>query len=385
MNSKSLKVKIDRTDAQVDLVKKLGSKNKSESMAAAEALAAVLPQPILQVILQSAVISDLFALQTYDAGTPASIDLDPYFDVRAKNLVQVWGQSQPGGTATNFVQGLSQLYVHTFPMDSAISMNKNALRAAKLDYLGASLTKMTQEVLVQAEANNANILMGSLAGARIDFDKTNNAVTNLTLARSNAAGVFSIADFNTLVTNYDRVVSSWVGGTPSVDKGGITVLLGSPEWMGQVRALAYQPVNTRNGATVTSGASSLAAPEELRAEILRNAGVSSFFGIELRKVWEMGKGRDYNTLFDNYIGSQAIIGNGGTGSAQFNGSTEEIVVGLNPNMFDLVTLRESEGGNELSIVPDDTFSVRSDKIGFVASVKQGSVSVDGRAKYGMIF
>lgn len=385
MNSKSLKVKIERTDAQVDLVRKLGSKSKTESLAAAEALAAVLPQPVLQVILQSSVISDLFGLQSYDAGSPSVIDLDPYFDVRAKNLVQVWGASQPGGTATNFVQGLSQLFVHTFPLDSAISMNKNALRAANLDYLGASLTKMTQEVLVQMELNNANILMGSLAGARIDFDKSNNAASNLTLARANAAGVFSIADFNTLITNYDRVVASWVGGTPQVDKGGITVLLGSPEWMGQVRGMAYQPVNTRSGAVASSGATALAAPEELRAEILRNAGVASFFGIELRKVWELGVGRDYNTLFDNYIGSQVITGYAGSGTATFNGSTEQIVVGLNPNMFDLVTLRESEGGNELSIVPDDTFTIRSDKIGFVASVKQGSVSVDGRAKYGMVF
>jgi hypothetical protein len=244
MNPKNLTVKIERTPAQVELVKKLGSKNKMESMAAAEAIASILPAPILAVIEQAAIISSLYANMTYAAGEAPKIDLDPYFDVRNKQFVQVWSQVMAGGTATNFSQGLQALFVQTFPLTSACSLNKSTLRAANLDYLGKMLTKMAQEILVQREINGANILMASMAAAKIDFDKTNTAVTNLPMRRTVVADIFQPADFNNILTAYDRVVSSWVGGTPVEGKNGIDILLGSPEWMGQVRSMAYQPVNT---------------------------------------------------------------------------------------------------------------------------------------------
>lgn len=385
MNTKNLTIKIERTPEQVELVKKLGSRNKLESMAAAEAIASILPAPILQVIQQAAIISSLYATQTYDAGQAPMIDLDPYFDVRAKNLVNVWSQSQPGGTATNFSQGLSQMFVQTFPLNSAASANKNLLRAANLDYLGAVLTKATQEILVQQEVNAANILMASTAQARIDFDKSNNAATNLVIARSAVADIFQPADFNKILTAYDRVVASWVGGTPAGAKNGVDVLLGSPEWMGQIRAMAYNPVNTRQGSYASSGGSSLAAPDALREEIFRNAGLASFYGVELRKVWEMGVGRDYNTLLGNYLSSQVITGHADSGTSAFTPASEEAVIGINSQMFDLVRMRKTEAGSELMVTPDDTFTLRSDKIGFLFEVNEGYVSLDARARYCLIY
>jgi hypothetical protein len=385
MKKNPFTIKIERTDAQIDLVKKLGSRNKVESMAAAEAIAAILPQPILQVILQAALFSSLYTTQGYDAGTAPFVNLDPYFDIRAKNFVQVWSQFQPGGTATNFSQGLSQLFVQVAPLTSAVSANKNSLRAADLDYLGAVLTKMAQEVLVQQEINAAQVLMGSIAGARIDFNAANTATDNLIISRSTAANIFGPADFNNIMTKYDRVVSSFVGGTPMGGKNGIDTIVGSVEWMGQVRAMAYNPVNTRNGAETTSGASSLAAPEALREEIFRNAGLASFFGVELRKAWELGVGKEYNAMLSTYLGSTAILGHNDSGSGAFTPASEEFVIGLNSQMFDLVRMRERDGGQEVIVTPDDTFTIRSDKVGFVGEVREGYVSIDGRAKYALVY
>ena len=56
---RNLKISFAKTPEQVALVKKMGSKNKLESLAAAEALASVLTRPILQVIEQAPVISNL--------------------------------------------------------------------------------------------------------------------------------------------------------------------------------------------------------------------------------------------------------------------------------------------------------------------------------------
>lgn len=384
MQKRSLKIDIKRTEAQLDLCRRLGSKNKSESMAAAEAIAEVLSRPILQVIEQAPVISNLFTTLTYDAGTPPVIPLDPYFDIRQRNFLNVWNQAQPGGPATNFVQGNSEVVVQVYPIESAISLNKNLLRATRLDYLAASMTRLVQEVLLVQEVNAANILMASIAGARIDGNSANTASTNFGVSRSTTAGVFQIDDLNNIMIGYDRVVASWVGGTPVNERRSITDLLGSPEWMGQIRSIAYQPSNTRQGAVATQGGSSIAAPESVRDEIFKGGGLPTLFDVNLHKVYELGVNRPYNTLFAQYAGSLAFAGNAGVGTATFSPTTEQIVVGLNSEMFDLARLREMEGNSEFALVNED-YAVRTDKLAFFGSIKEGYVSIDGRAKYSLIY
>lgn len=391
MNTKKRNLKIDfaRTDEQKALVKKMGSKNKLESMAASEALAAVLSRPILQVIEQAPVISNLYTTLTYDAGTPAVIPLDPYWDVRARNFLMVWTQSQPGGTAMNFTQGQTDLYVQTYPIYSEVAMNKNWLRAGNIDYLAANLTRIVQEVLLVQETNSAFVLFNSLANARIDGNSANTATNNLTLARAASAGVFQLDDFNTMMIGYDRTTASWIGGTPVNDRRSLTDILGSPEWMGQIRSIAYQPQNTRQGSYQTSGGSSIAAPESVREEIFRSAGIPTLYDVNLHKVYEMGVGRVYNTVFGNAIGSIGLpgfgTGFGGGNTSQFSPSSEQIVVGLNSEMFDLARLRMTEENSEFALVADDSFNVRSDKLGYWGSLQEGYVSIDGRAKFGLAF
>lgn len=387
MNKRKFKVEFARTPEQIALVKQMGSKKKLESMAAAEALAAVMTRPILQVIEQAPVISNMFTTQTFDEGTPASIPLDPYFDVRNRNFLNVWQQSQPGGTAMNFVQGATDLFVQTYPIYSEIAMNKNQLRAGRLDYLAANMTRIVQEVLLVQETNGAFVLLNSIPGSRIDGNGANTAVSNIPVGRSATAGVFQLDDFNTILIGYDRTTASWVGGTPVNDRRNVTDLLGSPEWMGQIRAIAYQPSNTRQGAVATQGASSIAAPESFREAIFNSASLPTLFDINLHKVYEFGVGRTYNGVFSTAAGSTSFVGNAGVGSATFNSATEQVVVGLNSEMFDLVRLRMNSESGEFALVADDSqnFNVRSDKLGFFGGLNEGYVSVEGRAKYSLIY
>lgn len=383
---RNLKVSFDRTPEQIALVKAMGSANRTESLAAMEAVAAVMTQPILQVIEQAPVISNLYSTLTYESGTPSSIPLDDYFDVRQRNFLNTWTASQPGGTATNFVQGATELYVQTYPIESAISMNKNYLRAGNINHLANQLTRLVQEVLLVQETNAAFVLFNSLAGARIDGNAANSATNNLTIARTAAADVFQMDDFNTIMEMYDNVTASWVGGTPVNDLREITDLLGSPKWMSQIRSIAYQPQNTRTGSTGATETSntSLAAPESVREQIFRGGGIPTIFDVVLHKVYEMGVGKAYNSVFGTAIGSTALPGHGtgfgGGTTSQFNGANEEIVVGLNTQMFDLARLRMTENNSEFALVNDDTFTQRSKKVGYVGGLTEGYVSVEGRAK-----
>lgn len=384
---KSFKIQIDNTPEQLDLIKRMGSKNKTESMAATEALAAVMVQPALQAIEQANVLANFFATVGFSAGTPSNLPLDDYFDIRARNFLNVWTQSQPGGTAMNFVQGATELFVQTYPLFSEITLNKNYLRAGNINHLAKSLNRLVQEVLLVQQTNAAFVIFNSLAGARID-GTSSTATTNLPIARTATAGVFQMDDFNSIMIGYDRSVASWVGGTPVNENRAITDLLGSPEWMGQVRSMSYQPQNTRQ-VVASSGASALAAPESVRAQAWSAGGLASIFDVNLHKVYEMGKGstRQFNDIFDTAAGATtypaAGNGFGGAAGAAFAGATEEIVLGLNAAMDDLIRLRMNEEGNEFSLTAEE-YPSRSDRVGMYGGLTEGYTSIESRSKVALI-
>jgi hypothetical protein len=139
-------------------------------------------------------------------------------------------------------------------------------------------------------------------------------------------------------------------------------------------------VNTRNGATTTSGASSIAAPESIRAEFFKTAGIPSFFGVELVQAWEYGVGRKYNTLFKKYIGSTTFQGYGGGSATAFDSATEEVVtaLALNNNVSLVRLVEQDAGGGTVAVLPDDQFMLRSDKVGFFSKVREGRVILDQR-------
>lgn len=387
MNSRNYKVTIDRTPEQIALVKAAGSKNKTESLAAMEAIAEVAVKPLLGAIEQAAVFSSIFETLTYGENDAPVIPLDDYFDIRNRNFLNVWTSAQPGGTATNFVQGTTELYVQTYALDSAISFNKNYLRVGKIDHLANGLNRLAQEILMVKEANAAYVFFTSLAQARVDGNLSNNATNNLALARANAADVFGLDDFNTVIEGYDNVVKSWVGGTPVNALREVTDFYGSPKWMAQIRSIAYQPQNTRNGSG--TGATSLAAPDSVRESIFRGGSIPTFFDKTLHKVYEMGVGASANVTFGTALGAVALPGfgqgYGGGSTSTFDSATQELVVGINTEMDDLKRLAMTPDGSEMTMTVDDTFTQRSGKTGITTEGREGYVSLDGRSRFGLVF
>ena len=376
------KINFKYTPEQIEIVKKMGSNNRSEALAAQEAFAAVLTEPILKIILTAPTISNLFKTITFGEGEPSVIPLDVYFDIRNRNYLNVWTQSTSGGLATNFVQGISEMFVNTHNLTSAVSLKKSYLRSGSVDHLAATMQKIAEEVLIKQEIHAVNVLLGGLAGGRVDGNAANTATSNLNVIRSNTAGRFQMADFNTLVTRFERQLASNVGSTPVGSQSTVTDLVGSPEFFGEVRSMAYQPVNTTQSA---SGTSSFAAPEALRQEIYRSAGIQSIFGINLIKCFDLGIGRAFNSLFSNYAGSTAYLGSGGTGSAAFNSATEQLVIGLNANATNLMRLRQRGASGEFTLAADDQYSVRSGMLGFWGEVVEGHAVLDERQMIGMLF
>jgi hypothetical protein len=385
-----LKIDLKRTDKQVALIKQLGSRNRTESLAAAEAIAFIVQQPLLQVIEQAPVISNLFEGVTYARGTPPSLPLASFFDVRQRNYLQTWTQTQPGGNGTNFVQGASEVFAQVYDLWSAASLNKNYAEAANLRVVAATLERLAQETLIKRNNNAASILMNAVATSVIDGNPANTAPGNYQVYRSATQGVFQLDDFNTLMTKYRRIVSSWVGGTPAGIRASLTDMLGSPEWMAQIRSIAYQPQNTR-GVPNSDESTVLGAPESIRESIFKAAGIPVLFDINLHEYNEFGlyvaatNQGVYNQLFSTYAGSTAYAGYAGSGTATFAPTTEQIVIGLNSSMFDLVRLSETGENGTYEVMADDSFTLRSGKVGWTSHIKEGFLSLDNRAKIGLVW
>lgn len=381
-----LNIEIKKTPEQIALARQLGSRNTTESLAAAEAIAAVVSQPLLAVIQQAPVFSNFFAIQTYGPDEAPTIPLSQLFDTKQPGYFLVWSQTMPGGLATQQMQGANDLVVSTHPLDGSASLDKKFMRVQqpRINEISNALTRLANEVLVKQNLHATNILMGALANSYIDGNSANTATSNLQVARVNTAGTFQLDDFNTLMTKYRRVTSSWAGGTALGAQKSLTDLSGSPEWMGQIRTIAYNPQNTR-GVPDSTESTVLAAPESVRNKIFESAGLPNIFDIDLHEFNELGTGQIYNNVFATYAGATAYVGNGGTGSATFNSTTEQIVVGLNLDWFNLINLVQTdEGGSQWSLSADDQFPSRADKIGWFGRQVAGYTAVDNRGGYSII-
>jgi hypothetical protein len=224
---------------------------------------------------------------------------------------------------------------------------------------------MTNEVLVKQERNAWAVVLKALAEARSSSITAPTGVpanSHITRVTGNA---LTLGGLNNLMTLVKRINSSYAGGSTDSTYG-LTDLFVSPEIKGDIRAFAYNAVTN----------SSTDLPAGVREDIYRNAGTQEIYGISIHELVEFGVGKKYNTLFDDLS----------AGTPVFNGSTDEILVGLDlsKDAFVRPVARNSETGGTFTALPDDQFTTRADKVGFYGSLEEGRVCLDGRAVAGLI-
>ena len=235
---------------------------------------------------------------------------------------------------------------------------------------------MAQEILLKQERTSANLLMSALSGA------TTNGLAHIISATT--AGTFLLQDFNNLITRARRINTSFSKGTPegAANARGITDLIISPELENALRSMAYNPINTKGAAGSTLGSSDyrsngIAAPDEMRMALYNSAGLPEFYGVSIMVINEFGKDQKYNTIFDTVYSA---------GGGTFDGSTQEIAVGLDRGRESLIraTAIDSDSGSEFSLIADDQYSIRQNKIGYFGSLEEGRMVLDNRALLGVI-
>jgi hypothetical protein len=336
----------------------------------------------------------LFTSLQFNAEDNPSIPLDLYYDIFDEDYIKVYSQSVAGGLPQNVVQPLaSELKIATYRLDSAIAFDKKYAAKSRLDVVSKSFTRIAQEVMLKQERTSANLVMTALAQASTGNDST--AANNYHTFRSAAAGRFVLNDLNKLFTKIKRINASFVGGTPSGARRGLTDLIVSPEIVEEIRGMAYNPINTQAAPVTvgsnTAGNAPVVATDAIRDQIFNQAGLPEFYGVSIMEILEFGIGKKFNTIFDTVAGATAyadhysINSYGGTATA-FNGATEEIIVGLDRSRDSLVraVAVDADSGSEFNLVADDQYTLRQGKIGYYGALEEGRMVLDNRALVGLI-
>lgn len=351
-----MNITLKRTEEQVELVKAMASRNRDVAYEAQQALAEFIGPVLAEVVNQAPTLSNLFSNFSFNDMDSPSIPLDLYYDVTAPDYVKVYSTSVPGGLPTNTVTPTaSEMKFTTYRLDSAVDFDKRYAAKSRLDVVGKSFTRIAQEILLRQESTSANLILGALADA-----STNGAAHHIA---ANGTDLI-LDDFNRLLTKAKRINTAWTGGTPEGRIKGVTDLIMSPEAVQGLRAMAYNPVNT-NG----TPASDIAATDEMRNAIYQNAGIPEFYGISIMEINELGNGQKFTNVWN-------------TAATR---TDNDLVIGLDrsrESLFRAVAL-DSETGAEFSLLADDQYSVRQQKIGYYGSIEEGRMILDDRVLTGI--
>jgi hypothetical protein len=378
-----MKITLKRTPEQVELVKAMASRNRSVAYEAQVALAEFIGPVLAEVLNNAPTVSNLFNSLQFDADDNPSIPLDLYYDISDEDYVRVWSQSHAGGLPSNQVlPTASELKLATYTLDAAVDFDRRYAAKSRMDVVGKTFTRVAQEILLKQERTSATLLMTSLAGATINSSPL---FEDKQIFRTVTADTVLIDDFNKLMTLAKRINTSWIGGTPTTRTRGITDIVCSPEVVGSIRAMAYNPVNT-TAVPDTTESTVLAAPEQLRNELYQNAGLDSFMGVNILEFNEMGKSQKFNTIFATAAGAANYKTFDGLRSNAFADATDEIIVGVDRTRDSLmrVVATDPDSSSELNLIADDQYSVRQNKIGYYGQLEEGRVVLDNRVLMGLI-
>lgn len=373
-----MKITLKETPEQVELIKALASKDLNVAYEAKAAVAELVGPIISEVINNAMSITNLYTTLPFSEDDNLSIPLDLYHDITDDDYIRVHSQTMAGGLSSNELHPAhDELKFKTYSLDSAWSFDKKYARKARLDVVSKTFTRMAQEFLSKQEKTSINQLLSALILA--DTNVGAGAAAGNHVIDATTDSILTIADFNNLITRSKRLWSSFSSGTP-VDgaKVGVTDLLMSPEMVEEIRAMAYQPVNTRNGATTTSGATSIPATESMREAIMNSGGLPSIFGIGIIELLEFGVGQRYNKIFD-------AINSANSSPVTFTQANDEILVGIDRRSPGLwrPAVREEGVSTEVNIMVDDQFAVRSGKVGYFAKIVEGRICTEDRCLTGL--
>jgi hypothetical protein len=378
-----MKITLKNTPEQVELIKAMASRNREVAYEAQTALAEFIGPVLAEVVNNAPALSNLFTTLQYNADDNPSIPLDLYIDDSEEDYVQVYSQSRAGGLPTSEVLPTSaELKIATYSLDSAVSFDRRYAAKSRMDVVAKTMTRVAQEILLKQNTISANVILKALANA------STNSLKHIISSVANDR--FVLADLNALVTRSKRISTSFVGGTPDARQSrGVTDIICGPEIVEELRAIAYNPINTK-GAT-SGSVTPVATPDVIAEQAYSAAGAPEFYGLNVIELNEFGgfgtaQGQAFDSVFATHAGSTQYPKADGSGTDTYAAATDALIVGIDRSRESLIrpVAVDAENGGEFNLIADDQYSIRQNKIGYFGSLEEGRVVLDDRALVGVI-
>jgi hypothetical protein len=379
-----MKFKIKNIPEQVEIIRAMGHKDAAVARQAQESFASLLSPSIGQMLNLADTTSLVYSEFTFNEDDDPSFPLELFADVGEGHFT-IWSQALPGGLPSNTIhEPINEVKFTTYRLDSAYNFLQKYARKTRLDVVGKAIERLMQEILVKTSRNAWSVVLAGLASAA----HTVNGSSQKHVVRAQNAGLLTADDLNKMHTLIKRLNMSWNNGTPTINTGSLTDLVVSPEMTEQIRAFAYNPINTKAPLSTTPSAATgpVTIPEDERVRLFNGGGVREFMGVNIIELNEFGKGYAYNTLFGDYAGSTSYEKYPSGGGAVFNGSTTEILLGLDLTKefaYRAVAINE-DFQSTFVLRPDDQFLARSEKIGFWGYLQEGRIMLSTRPVVGLI-
>ncbi len=379
-----MKITLKNTAEQIELVQAMASRDPLVRIEAQTAFAEFMGKVLGETMAQANTIGNFYTNLPFAADSVPSIPLDLFSEVTDLDWISIWSQHADGGLGTNELKPPTQeMYLDTYKIDSAISVDKRHAKGSRLDVISKCMTRMLQEVLFKQDNFAIGPLMSALANA-----STNGKAH---VVRTIAANRFLPQDLALLRTRMKRINTSFIRGTPSGNQGSITDMLISPEAAESLRSMAYNAINTVVAPINSAIIDSVPAPESIRAKLFESAGMSEFMGINFHEFNEFGDGQRFNLVFDVAAGATTYYqDDGSSGGNAFDGAADTIMVGLDRSGGDALlrlTATDSDTGSEFNLVADNQFEIynrTANKIGWYGSMQEGRVILNNRKIIGLV-
>lgn len=353
---------IERTPRRVELMQLMASENPQVAYQAQVAFAAFLGPMVQRLLDQSSTVSMIYDDVLIPKGAPQTVPVDPY-QYYKEGEYRVWSVTKGGNLHTQGTEGLTEYPFVFYPLNSAISFDKDYAEFARLDLMTNDIHRVVQEFTAKQERNGWAPILAALAyGATSNPNGLNNSIA------ANTAGYFQIDDFNKMKTRHSRIYESFAGGSIAGDYGMSDMFL-SPERMEDVRSFSYQPLNTRVVPAGATTSTALGLPDSVRERLFDAAGTMEIWGVQLHELKELGVNRKLSNIFNTYY----------SGTPSFTVASQDLVLGM-----DLGTqsckrpVRIDKNGGQLLVKPDDQWVSRAEKIGWYMSLNEARVVVDNR-------
>ena len=104
------------------------------------------------------------------------------------------------------------------------------------------------------------------------------------------------------------------------------------------------------------------------------------------ELFPAGCDNSFNKIFDAIVTANSATVIGGGNSGTFVQADDEILIGIDRSRDSLVrpVVLDEGSSAEFSVLVDDQFSIRQNKVGYFGKLEEGRVCLDDRALVGIV-